>query len=494
MQDRTAIASPSAGRFTFLLGLVLLIVLGVHLIYDHDRLLGDPDSWWHITLGADILASGHLPVTDAYSYTYEGKPFIAKEWLAQIILALAYGAGGWNGVALLTAAVAVAALLVFYLELARNLQPSAAAVLAVITALLLSPVLVARPHVFTLPLIAILTIRLYRASDAARPPEFWLLGLITLWSNLHGSFTLAFVIAGFAFLNAVERAGLSNRTLLVKWIVFLVLCPLAALLHPYGIEPLKISAGMAAGNEAMTLISEWQPLNPNDDKILEYALLATLAGLIGAGLRLGWSKTLFIVFALHMFLTHVRFLYVFFLLVPLVIAGEIAGRYPAISMASWKSRGRDRLEGLAIAWFRPLAAAVVSATVLAAAVFMVKYPIVPPEARSVETALAFAKSNGLTGGRVFNNYNYGGTLIFHRIKTFIDGRAEQLFLGEFFSEFANSGAPGGEKLLGEILDRYQVSWTLLSVRDTRPAFLDGMAGWKRAYTDDYAVIHVRTAP
>ena len=44
---------------------------------------------------------------------FAGHPWIAKEWLGQILLALAYMAGGWNGVALLT--IATIALTAFLL-------------------------------------------------------------------------------------------------------------------------------------------------------------------------------------------------------------------------------------------------------------------------------------------------------------------------------------------------------------------------------------------
>src|SRR3979490_160210 len=52
-------------------------------------LLGDPDSHWHIAVGNWILAHGAVPTVDSFPFTFAGQPWIAKEWLSQILLALA---------------------------------------------------------------------------------------------------------------------------------------------------------------------------------------------------------------------------------------------------------------------------------------------------------------------------------------------------------------------------------------------------------------------
>ena len=67
-------------------------------------LLADPDSHWHVTVGNWILAHGAVPTVDIYSFTFAGQPWIAKEWLSQVLLALAYDAGGWGALVVLCAA------------------------------------------------------------------------------------------------------------------------------------------------------------------------------------------------------------------------------------------------------------------------------------------------------------------------------------------------------------------------------------------------------
>src|SRR5215470_8818398 len=50
----------------------------------------DPDMWWHMKVGEDILRTHLWPTVDAYSWTATGTPWIAYEWLGEIPLAVAY--------------------------------------------------------------------------------------------------------------------------------------------------------------------------------------------------------------------------------------------------------------------------------------------------------------------------------------------------------------------------------------------------------------------
>src|SRR5258708_18535963 len=73
-------------------------MLGMFLIgrvfYEGRVFVVDPDVWWHIKVGQDILRTHHWPNTDPYSFTALGNPWIAYEWLGEIVLALVYRAGG----------------------------------------------------------------------------------------------------------------------------------------------------------------------------------------------------------------------------------------------------------------------------------------------------------------------------------------------------------------------------------------------------------------
>jgi hypothetical protein len=53
-----------------------------------DGLLRDPDTLWHIGVGRRILQTGSFPWVDHLSHTFEGHPWIARDWLSEVIFAL----------------------------------------------------------------------------------------------------------------------------------------------------------------------------------------------------------------------------------------------------------------------------------------------------------------------------------------------------------------------------------------------------------------------
>ena len=44
----------------------------------------DPDMWWHVKVGQTILATHHWPTVDPYSFTVNGQPWMAYEWLGEV--------------------------------------------------------------------------------------------------------------------------------------------------------------------------------------------------------------------------------------------------------------------------------------------------------------------------------------------------------------------------------------------------------------------------
>src|SRR5713101_1982812 len=73
-------------------------MLGMFLIgrvfYEARGFVVDPDVWWHIKVAQDILRTHHFPTVDPYSFTAAGTPWIAYEWLGEVVLASMYRLGG----------------------------------------------------------------------------------------------------------------------------------------------------------------------------------------------------------------------------------------------------------------------------------------------------------------------------------------------------------------------------------------------------------------
>lgn len=473
----------------FWTGLLFIAVTSFCLLHS-EILLGDPDLWWHIVTGQGILQTWHVPFTDTYSYTFAGQPWIAKEWLSQVFLALAFNLAGWNGVLVLASLAAATASGLLHHELSKNLNPTLALVIAVIAAVACISIAIARPHIFTFALLVFFTARMFRAAEDNRAPEFWLLALVTLWTNLHGSFTLSFVVAGFTFLYLLEKHGLKNKSNIGKWVLFGLLCPIAALINPYGLEPFLVNRTLISGIQVMSFIVEWQPFNAQESLFFECMLLLSLGLIWAASARYALSKILFMLLTLHMMLTHIRFIYVYFLLIPIVAAREVALRNPKLSAVTYLNQSRDHFERFIIKYSRQLVAAL---AVIAAVVILtpaIRSPNTPPPNRNVVGAFAYIKSHNLSGP-VFNAYNLGGPLIMQGVKTYIDGRADQIFQGDFFKQFISTADPGGEKAIDKILETNKVTWTIFPPKAYQNTYLATLPNWKRTYADDDAVIYER---
>ncbi len=468
-------------------GLMVLLWLVVFIVM-RERLMMEPDLWWHIKTGEWIWTHGEFPTVDSFSHTFAGQPWIAKEWLSQFFYFTAYSAAGWAGVMLLALAAFGLGTGALYWAVSRDLHPLYAVAACIIALVLASPTFTVRPHLLTFAIIVVWTHQLFAASARHSAPPFGLLLLLILWANLHAAFTMGFVVAFFAFLDFIERTRFSERRELMKWLAFLVLCPAVTLLHPYSLQAILATWTVVGPNEAVPLISEWRPFNAQTDIVLHVLLLGLIFLSIASGFRLGIAKSLFAVLLLHLFLTHIRYAYFFFPVLALLAAPEIARQFPRLSAKQWRVQPRDAVEQAASRFFTPLIAAMAGALILLAALQLFVLRAAPKEDVAITDAIAYAKSNGLTQN-VMNHYNFGGQLIFNDIKTFIDGRTDQLFLGGFTKKFALGPADRNE--LAKALEEYNIGWTLFPPLDERVALLDKLAGWRRVYSDGHAVIHVR---
>ena len=329
----------------------------------------------------------------------------------------------------------------------------------------------------------------FKLPGTGRAPPFWLLGLIALWANLHGTFTFGFVIAAFAGLDFLARTRLSQPRTLAKWVAFGLLCPLVTLINPYGIKAILATFTVASGNEAVAYISEWNPFNARTDVLSEILLLIVISALLVTRIRIRWTYAAFFIFTLHLFLAYSRFQYLWLLLVPVILAADIAEQFPALSTGRWMQEKRDVLERAIAKHYRRITGVIVASWFAIAAIFLNFSTVTPSDETSASGALAYARTHDLSGN-VLNSYNFGGTLIFHGIKTYIDGRTDQLFLNGFMNATIKMGTAAGKPILQKTIEEHAIKWALLKADDERIPFFNELSGWRKAYDDKFAIIYV----
>lgn len=451
---------------------LLLLVRG-------NDLLNDPDTLWQIKVGQGILDTLTLPHVDTYSFTRAGAPWISTSWLAQVVLAKAYALGSWSGVVVLSAA-AVAAAFALFVHLSGRRWPAPHCAFAALIALALSAQhFLARPHVLAMPVMVAWIGGLIAASDRRVPPSFWLLPLMVLWVNLHGSFIFGLALVAPIMLDAVWNADAAQRRMLaLRWIAFGVCAVAAACVTPYGWRSLAAAKAILSLGAMLPLIAEWAPPNFARFGLLEGTILLLIGAALWRGVRLSPPRILLALGLLHMGLSHTRNIEIFALLMPLVLAAPLA------QQVGWMG---DVARGMRPA---PILAAIAVAAVLTFGIARAM-SFHPREAALPSAALAALKARGAS--RVLNDYPFGGAMIWEGMPTFIDGRTE-LYGERFGLDALDAVTLRRPDLLFSILNTYRIDATLLTPETPAARLMDHLDGWTKVFDDGVAVVHVRTGP
>ena len=454
--------------------------LYVVMLLAGDQLLNDPDSYWHIVVGRWIAEHRAFPTSDPFSFTFAGSPWIAKEWLSQVLYTGAHAAFGWAGMVVLAAAAVALAFALLTRVLCDNLRPLYAVLFAAGAFLLAAPHVVARPHVLAFPVMVAWIAGLTRAADGKRAPSLWLLPLMVIWANLHGGFSFGIMMVGALGLDAIATSPAETRVrTAIRWVGFGLLALAAGCATPYGWQSMLMTVKILGLGPALSIIGEWQPADFSHLGGLEIVLLLALGAALWRGVTLSPVRIVILLGLIHMALSATRNSEIFGLVAPLVVARPLADQIAAIRGAPIAPPPRLFAGATAVS----LALLIAVSVALAAAM---NYA---PNAR-IAPAAAVAALKKADPGPVLNQYDFGGYLVHAGLPTFIDGRTE-LYGGAFFARYYNAVTLADLAGFDHLLDEYKIKATLLAPETPAVAYLDRLPGWHRLYADAVAVVHVR---
>ena len=267
-----------------------------------DWIWRDGDTGWQIAAGEWILNHAAIPTSDPFSFTAAGHPWVAMEWLAEVIFATVYNVAGNAGLATLVAAalISVQAIIFFYFE--KRIPTVQLAIALIMLDLVLAPFVLARPHVLSWPLFAGWTVLLLRAAEEGQPPPLWSTLLLVLWTNLHASFPVGLAIAAAIGLDALIAA---RWVTLREWAVFGAVSLIAVCLNANGIagllQPFKTSR-----LSMLPLINEWHASSPLITPFFFAVLLCGIGVMLWSGKRVPVGRLLLLLLLLALALTHLR--------------------------------------------------------------------------------------------------------------------------------------------------------------------------------------------
>ncbi|MCB0346205.1 MAG: hypothetical protein KDD66_13895, partial [Bdellovibrionales bacterium] len=242
-----------------LLDIFALIVL-LSLAFGGQSMAGDPGVGWHLLNGKLIVDGGSVPRVDEFLARDTSPPWVANQWLSDVLLYLMFAAGDWAGVHLFVLAVFLVAFFGVLTGLIKENSRGVmtAFVVALLVLLAASVQLFIRPVVFSFLLFA-LCYRIVRTWLEGRiwPGSFGILLLpliFALWANLHPAFPLG----GLVLIAAVVQLLVEKEFAKAKrGIIIGMACLSATLINPYGLRLYTAGAGLVGDSYFMNLNVEW---------------------------------------------------------------------------------------------------------------------------------------------------------------------------------------------------------------------------------------------
>lgn len=167
-----------------LLWIALAIFAGAYICNP----VGDPDLWWHITVGRWIIAHGEVPSVDLWNLFSAGAPWRAYSWSVEVLFAAVERMGGGWGLAALQLAFALALSLTLFYSLSRLARDSfMGAILGMYTTVACFNHFTLRPQslVWIMFALAIVAADVVADRGASRKALAALVALGCVWANTH---------------------------------------------------------------------------------------------------------------------------------------------------------------------------------------------------------------------------------------------------------------------------------------------------------------------
>jgi hypothetical protein len=99
---------------------VMQVYVFAYAFFFASRPLSDGDFWWHLRTGEFIVRNHSIPRTDPFSFSNFGKPWVAHEWLSDLIFYLVYSHFGFNTLIFVFAVLTARAFLIGLRALRRT--------------------------------------------------------------------------------------------------------------------------------------------------------------------------------------------------------------------------------------------------------------------------------------------------------------------------------------------------------------------------------------
>lgn len=429
--------------------------LGAHAI-------GDNSMFLHLRTGIDMARGAGIPRVDPYSFTARGEPFVVQSWLAEWTYGWLYRLGGMDLV-ILEQAVLCALVAWLVVRLARAGTPLRTAAAGAIAVGAGAAYWTPRPLLFGLLCLALLVTAVER-----RWRPWWLVPVVWLWVNTHGSFPL-----GLAFLAAVivgewldDRAA---RPPSLPYLATFAVGLLAGAVNPLGPKLLTFAAAVGDKREIFKEVTEWRSPNFQEPAGVFTLAFLSLGLLVLFRARVAWRHVLPAAGFVAMGLLAMRNLSP----AAIVLAPAVGA---ALSPAGGAVAGRDvgRLNRAFAALLAVGFAVFALSAVTGEELDLRDYPV---------AAVRYLERNDLVGGdqRVAHSDVVGDYLILRL------GRGANVFYDDRFDMYPVAVSRDADALINTsaraagVLDKWKIDTVLWKASSPLVPWLEATGDWHRVY-------------
>ena len=460
------------------------------------RQLTDGDFWWHLKTGEYILKHFSIPRVDFYSFTTPGKPWVAHEWLSEVIFYFLYSHFGFNLLIFLFTVLTVVAFWVVFRRSQSHLYIKGFAVLLGVWSIL--PTIGVRPRTFTLLFAAIYLALLDRfVRDKQTKAIWWLVPIMILWVNLHAGYLIGLVLIGASVVGVGLDAWSAGERIQLQWprlktlLIVFIACLIAVNLNPQGPRIFIFPFEFFLSPVQQDQIVDWLSPDFHQKELLPLLvlILSTAAALALSPKRVRPSELLLFLATLYATLKSNRHMAIFALVAAPLFAEYLQNwlettRFGKVFGPSPSTTSRTKVIFVNLILLVPLIACLIK---LKTVIYS------PPTQERVGVplkAVQYMKENGITGNTFPDPNIWGGYLIWELPSNpvYIDGRID-MYGDQFVKEFVS--IIRGVVRWQEPFDQYGVQVAILSPTSVLRQQLAQSPQWQQVYSDDMAVVFKR---
>ena len=528
--------------FLSLIWILFYLCLFSFLLYNSFNYL-DPDLGWHLKVGEQVINEKSVPSFEHYNYTLAGKKWVDHEWLLNAATFAVYDNFGYITLNIIFALLVIIILIILNVYTQKYFLNHKQGITHImffqsLGVLAMSPHLGVRMQEFTLLYLLLLFIILnHYAINHKVKTLWWLLPLMLIWANTHGSFLIGVFILLFwitikvleiiikkynyfeniIFLNYVKLKKLPN------FLLFSLLAIVVTLFTPYSLKLYSFLKDYA-DTFYMKHIAEWLPAYSFPviyyqliyAAIIATVLIIVLCSLLKYNIKKTkldlWLLALTILFLMLAFKSRRHFPLFFIASFPLTI--YYTSKHLIIPEKIFKLFKKNIVLNIFIS-----AALMLVSFYFLANIHFTNTPFSSPNfCRDYPcTAIKYLKSNPeYLKANIFNHYGWGGYMIWQwpGKKIFIDGRlpqykiAGQTMLEEYYDFFneekvaAKLNQYNIELVLLPIIKKVKLNWFnkyILGLNEEKinnsknylKEYLGASSQWKNVYNDTNSIIYFK---